>query len=515
MPLSYNLNPCFLVMKYDNIPPAPSAMLESMRAYGYSLPMAVADLIDNSISASASTVWLNFHWGGPDSWISIIDNGKGMTEDRLVTAMRLGSQSPLEVREESDLGRFGLGLKTASFSQCRRLTVKTLQDGVEAVRCWDLDFIAENARHNRDEWLLLRSAAEGSESKTVLPAELKSGTVALWEGLDRIVDDSPVSDDEAQQIFYRHIDRVKCYLAMVFHRFLEGNSPRLQLYVNGIEAHKRILAWDPFLVNHSCTVKTPEEPITVNGHTVSVRGYILPHKNKLEKEEHQKASGPEGWNAQQGFYVYRNQRLLVSGSWLGLGRNHPWTKEEHYKLARIRVDIPNSMDQEWQIDVKKSIAIPPPVIRGNLLELAKEVRQIARSVFAHRGKYGSRPPRADIVRPWIPKIRRGRPVYLIDRKNPLVQEAIRVTGENKEVIDNLLKVIEETVPIQQIWLDTSEKPDSHMLPFEDKTKKEVRLIICCAYEALLTKGLAPEEAKDDLSRREEYAEYQDLIQSLE
>lgn len=502
-------------MKYDNIPPAPSAMLESMRAYGYSLPMAVADLIDNSISASASTVWLNFHWGGQDSWISIIDNGKGMTEDKLVTAMRLGSQSPLEVREESDLGRFGLGLKTASFSQCRRLTVKTRQDGVEAVRCWDLDFIAENARHNRDQWLLLRSAAKGSESKTVLPEELKSGTVVLWEGLDRIVDDSPVSDEKAQQIFFRNIDRVQYYLAMAFHRFLEGNSPRLQLYVNGKQSHNRILAWNPFLDNHPCTESTPEEHITDNGHTVTVRGYILPHKNKLEKEEHQKASGPEGWNAQQGFYVYRNQRLLVSGSWLGLGRNRPWTKEEHYKLARIRVDIPNSVDQEWQLDVKKSIVIPPPVISGYLLELAKEVRQKARSVFAHRGKYGSRPSRADIVRPWIPKTRSGRPVYLIDRKNPLVQEAIRVTGENRAVIDNLLEVIEETVPIQQIWLDTSEKPDSHMLPFEHKSKKEVRLIIYCAYEALRTKGLTPEEAKADLSRREEFSEYQDLIRSLE
>jgi hypothetical protein len=502
-------------MKYDNIPPAPSAMLESMRAYGYSLPMAVADLIDNSISASASTVWLDFHWGGQDSWISIIDNGNGMTEDQLVAAMRLGSQSPLEEREADDLGRFGLGLKTASFSQCRRLTVRTLQDGIESIRCWDLDFIAENARHNKDQWLLLRSAAKGSESRAALPEELKKGTVVLWEGLDRIIDDSPISDDKAQQVFFRHIDQVKQYLAMVFHRFLEGNSPRLKLYVNGKQNHNRIMAWNPFLDSHPCTEKTPEEHITDKGHTVSVRGYILPHKNKLEKEEHQRASGPEGWNAQQGFYVYRNQRLLVSGSWLGLGRNRSWTKEEHYKLARIKVDIPNSMDQEWQLDVKKSIAVPPPAIRSRLLELAKEVRQKARSVFAHRGKYGSRHPRADIVRPWIPKTRNGRPVYLIDRTNPLVQEAIRIVGESREVIDNLLEVIEETVPIQQIWLDTSEKPDSHMMPFEHKSKKEVRFIVYCAYGALLTKGLTSEEAKDDLSRREEFSEYQDLIKSLE
>jgi hypothetical protein len=158
---------------YEIIAPSASAMIESMRACGYSLPMAIADLIDNSISAGSANVWLNFHWAGPDSWISVMDDGNGMSKEELVSAMRLGSQSPLEEREIGDLGRFGLGMKTASFSQCRRLTVKTRHKNNETIRRWDLDFIADNARQNRDEWFLLSMAAKGSELRLAVSRQEK------------------------------------------------------------------------------------------------------------------------------------------------------------------------------------------------------------------------------------------------------------------------------------------------------------------------------------------------------
>src|SRR5262245_21235687 len=111
--------------EFDDVAPDPSSMIESMRAAGYTLPTAVADLIDNSIAANSRSVWLRFQWEGEASWISITDDGHGMSEKELVCAMRLGSRSPLEARDAHDLGRFGLGLKTASFSQARRLTVIT------------------------------------------------------------------------------------------------------------------------------------------------------------------------------------------------------------------------------------------------------------------------------------------------------------------------------------------------------------------------------------------------------
>jgi hypothetical protein len=234
----------------------------------------------------------------------------------------------------------------------------------------------------------------------------------------------------------------------------------------------------------------------------------------MEPDEHSDAAGPAGWNAQQGFYVYRNKRLLVAGSWLQLDRSKPWTQEEHYKLARIQLDIPNSMDQAWKIDVKKSVAVPPPEVRTRLQELAQEIRQRARQVFAHKGKYGPHAPKKEVVHPWICSNPNGRPVYRLDRNHPLVLEAMRLADSRKEVIEALLGIIEETVPVQQIWLDTAEKPDSHSHPFSDRAKKDVRRLVRCTYESLLSHGKSPEEARKDLLLREEFSEYSDLINEL-
>lgn len=489
-------------------------MIESMRAYGYSLPVAIADLIDNSISAGANNVWLTFHWGGQDSWIAIADDGSGMSEAALVAAMRLGSQSPLVERSPSDLGRFGLGMKTASFSQCRRMTVRSVHRGTASVRRWDLDFIALHADRNQEGWRLLRQAANGSEDRLKSPVA-GDGTIILWEQMDRLTGDSSVSNEADQRAFYRHIRAVRTYLGMVFHRFLQGSRPRIRIFINGVEQGNRIQPWDPFLQDHPCTQATPIETIALGAYRISVKGFVLPHKDRLGADLHRDASGPEGWNAQQGFYVYRNERLLVAGDWLGLGQGKPWTKEEHYKLARIQLDLPNTMDQEWQIDVKKSVAIPPAAVRGRLLSLAKEVRQLAREVFAHRGQYGPRPARPDLVRPWLATTSGGRPKYRIDRDHPLVAELLRLAGQNAALAEAALQVIEETVPVQRIWLDAAEKPDTHLLPFEDRTTTDVRRLIQQTYEACRAGGMTFQEALNQLRRREEFREYEELIDEIE
>src|SRR6267154_4830291 len=128
---------------FDLAPPQAASLVESLRAFGYEVPTALADLVDNSITADARHIWIDFHWDGSDSIITVTDDGNGMTPEGLVAAMRPGSQNPRDDREPHDLGRFGLGLKTASFSQCRRVTVRTRARGSEpATRCWDLDHIA-------------------------------------------------------------------------------------------------------------------------------------------------------------------------------------------------------------------------------------------------------------------------------------------------------------------------------------------------------------------------------------
>jgi hypothetical protein len=490
---------------YDDVSPDPSSMIESMRAHGYTLPAAVADLVDNSIAAGARNVWVDFKWRGGKSWVTVRDNGRGMDKHELRNAMRLGSISPLKERASGDLGRFGLGLKTASFSQARRLTVASTKFGsATVVRRWDLDYLCAT---EGPEWRLLIGAAANSESRLVLPDGVETGTVVLWEVLDRLVDIACDDNDEThRKRFLRMVGEVENHLSMVFHRYLTGPAKRLSISHNG----KAIAGWDPFLTDVSSP--TPEETIHLEGYTepVRVKGYVLPHKDKLGAERHRQASGPAGWNAQQGFYVYRNERLIVAGDWLGLrrGGDRPWTKEEHYKLARIRIDIPNSMDHLWQLDVKKSTARPPTLIRERLAGLAYGVRQEARSVFSHRGKYGERKRKQEVERPW--KAVRGKSGvrYRIDREHPLaVATRAALTPLQEAHLEAFLAILEETVPIQQIWLDAAESPDDQAKPFSSFSAKRIEQLILMCYQAMREyRSLSHEQAIAELLVREEFGD---------
>ena len=131
-------------MHYENLYPSPSSLMESLRDIGYSMETALADVIDNSITAQATDININFSWNDAEPWLAISDNGHGMNYQELLLAMKLGSLSPLESRKDNDLGRFGLGLKTASFSQCRRLTVVSKKENSISAMEWDLDQITEN-----------------------------------------------------------------------------------------------------------------------------------------------------------------------------------------------------------------------------------------------------------------------------------------------------------------------------------------------------------------------------------
>src|SRR5262245_18928842 len=108
------------VPEYDDVPPNAPSLVNSMCASGYDLDSAVADIIDNSISARATSVRIIVHEDGESSWIAIADDGWGMDDETLRNAMTFGCIDPEEARAPDDLGRFGLGLKTASLSQCRR-----------------------------------------------------------------------------------------------------------------------------------------------------------------------------------------------------------------------------------------------------------------------------------------------------------------------------------------------------------------------------------------------------------
>ncbi len=488
-----------MIAPFRNVPPKASAMIETLRGLGYSTASALADLIDNSITAGATEVNVAFCWNGPASMITVLDNGSGMDDGELERAMRLGERSPLDPRGGNDLGRFGIGLKTASFSQCRRLTVATCKDGSTHCLRWDLDVLAASAD---GAWHLLEGPAPGSQF--LLDRLRTTGTLAAWEVLDRIV-----TPDATQQDFLDLIDRTEHHLAMVFHRYLQGPNPRLRLTIND----RPVRPWDPFLTSHPATWSSPIERLA-NG-TVEVQCHVLPHKDRLTTEEHEIAAGPDGWTAQQGFYVYRNERLLVAGNWLGLGQGKPWTKEEAHRLARIRLDIPNTADAEWKIDIRKATARPPISMRSRLTRLAEDTRARARRVFAHRGQVVPVAGGPPVATAWRAEHTREGVRYRIDTAHPAVASVLADAGTLTPQVTTMLRIIEETIPVQRIWLDTVEQKETPRTAFESAPPDEIVEVLRVVYGNLINrKGLSPALAREQLLRTDPFHRYPNLVLTL-
>ncbi|WP_159681759.1 ATP-binding protein [Luteimonas sp. 9C] len=478
-------------------------MIEALRGLGYTSGTALADIIDNSISAGAGVVDVTFGWAGQDSWVSVLDDGVGMDDAELESAMRLGDKNPIHDRETTDLGRFGLGLKTASFSQCRRLTVSSWKNAEESVLRWDLDLLAAG---DDGGWDLLESAAPGSETRVNVERSTETGTLVVWEILDRLVPKSSTEQD-----FLELIDRVERHLAMVFHRYLDGSGQDLLISING----KRIAPWDPFLASHPATWTSPPVSIETAYGVIRLQGHVLPHKDKLRAKELEQAAGPDGWTAQQGFYVYRNQRLLLAGSWLGLGKGRSWTKEESFRLARIRLDIPNSADADWKIDIRKSTARPPVAIRERIARLAEDIRDRARKVFAHRGKPLRRTSGDEVGQAWLAEHFLGGIRYRVQREHPAVKAVLEDAGDLSAQVVAMLRVLEETIPVQRIWLDTAEATETPRTGFADQPSEEVSGVLAVMYRNLvLRKGMSPSAAKRQLALTEPFNLHLDLVERL-
>lgn len=494
-----------MIEKTRQAPPKAAAMIEALRGLGYSTATALADVIDNSISAEASEVHLQFDWEGPESRISIFDNGRGMTDAELEEAMTLGTINPLSERASTDLGRFGLGLKTASFSQCRRLTVasKALDGEIVCLR-WDLDAIAADPEGG---WKIFEGAAPESKHLLEPLADISSGTLVLWERIDRVVTPGSNVNDFLDLTY-----DVESRLAMIFHRLIEGPRPNLRLFIN----NKILEPWDPFMTGHPAKPwESPIEYFSTSSGTVEIQCHVLPHKDKLSNDDFNQAGGPEGWTSQQGFYVYRNKRLLLAGGWLGLGKGRAWNREESHRLARIRIDIPNTADADWKIDVKKSTAKPPVFVRARLTALAENTRERARKVFAFRGSPTPGLGGIAIEQAWRVERLKSGIRYRIDETHPAVAAVIEACGNEKNLIKAMLRVIEETVPVQRIWLDTAENKDTPRTGFEGEPNSTVIEVASILFKDLMDrKGLSVEEARKSMLRTEPFQKYQSLIENL-
>lgn len=485
----------------DLAPPHAAALAESLRAFGYDLATALADLADNSLFHNSRKIQIQFHWAGENSAVATADDGDGMDEPTLVNAMRVGSRNPRESRDARDLGRFGLGLKTASLSQGRRVTVFTRRrGGDEIVRCWDLDHIAET-----NEWRLLRTPTPLASKLAGKLSHSKHGTVVIWEKLDRLTAGTATDNDSDEDAFLRQAEFVGNHFAAVFHRLMAGRRA-VAFSLNG----NSIKPWDPFLSDQVATQRLPIEHLSFQGQPIEVEPFVLPHLSKLDTETHRRAAGLRGWNAHQGFYIYRNSRLLVPGDWLGI---KGWRQEEHYKLARIRIDLPNSLDHEWEIDVTKSHARPPERLRCELARIGERTRSLAKRVYSHRGAKLLPVQGQERVFLWEQTAKHNQVFYRINRDHPLLKH-VRMACSDKPKLNALLRLIEETIPVPLIMTTDREMPDRTLGPFEAAKESDLTEVMRQVYAALVAGGLSQTDSLLRLSTFEPFGSFPSLLQSL-
>jgi Histidine kinase-, DNA gyrase B-, and HSP90-like ATPase len=494
--------PDLLKQPYDHLPPEAESTFEGHRAFGYGTATALADLVDNSITAGAKHIWIDFEWDGPSSTITTTDDGDGMSECELIAAMRLSSRNPREQRAENDLGRFGLGLKTASLSQCRRFTVRTRRRGSQtATRCWDLAVIKA-----AKDWRLLRAGDIAAETSFQRHAKLSKGTAVVWQNIDRLTDGTHTDNESDHQHFLRRIEEVRGHLGLVFHRMLR--SKRAGSGVSLLINDREVEPWDPYLENEPATHALAATSLSFAGAKVRVHPFVLPHLSKLPKPLHELAAGPHGWNGHQGFYIYRNKRLLVAGDWLGF-----WPKQDLYRLARIRVDLPNCLDDHWQIDVTKSRAIPPPTLRVELRRIGEKTRSEARRIYTYRG--AKLTPRAEVERTflWEPRARHDKTFYRLNRDHPLIRRVVATTMD-KSTLRALLCLIEETIPLHHITVENNEKPDNQPQPFEG-SEMQVREVMETVHRSLCESGLSSREVLNRLRTLWPFELFPELLQTFE
>lgn len=453
--------------------PSAGTLLESMRDIGYSFDSALADIVDNSISARAGRIEIVNGLDEYDQpYVAVVDDGHGMAPDILTAAMRHGSRSPTDTRQEGDLGRFGLGLKTASFSQCRRLTVVSAIAGEVHGRRWDLDRVIES-----DEWLL----------QVLDPQELKrlpgmdflpgTGTMVLWQSLDRL-DAEDASPQQCLVALNELFSSARSHLSLTFHRYIrpepdDGDIEPVRISINGLEVEGA----DPFALHMSPTSDSHEIAHLRAGDTqITAQAFTLPHHSRLTSQQLDKLSMGSTLAETQGLYIYREKRLISGGTWLGLSK-----RTEMSKLLRVKVDVPTSLDAYWGVDVRKSRIKPPAAVRKRLHPLVERMTQSAKRPYTYRG----RKQVSNVSLPlWHRVDERGNIRYSINREHPLLTEASATCSE-MSALEAFLVAVEAGLPLEAMFSDIGSHPQNvQQAALDDESLEQLLL----AYMQALAPG---------------------------
>lgn len=418
--------------------PSPSVLMSSMRSIGYSFKTAIADIVDNSISAGANNVYIRVPINDKDLYISILDDGCGMSRDELLNAMRYGSD---RVYNKRDLGRFGLGLKSASLSQCKILTVISKKDHVISGFQWDLDIVLKTKK-----WSCLE--LESKEIAIVPQVDtlslMSKGTLVVWQNFDTA---SKKNEGKIKDYLSEKMEEASSHLSLVFHRYLSNNLHPFNIYIN----NDPIEAFDPFLEGHPKTDSQPVKELSVNNEIIKVQQIILPHYSDLSNEDIEKLGGMDALRNGQGFYIYRNNRLIVYGNWFKMA-----VSSELFKYARIKVDIPNSLDDIWEIDVKKQNAVIPKHILNGLKKTVNDVRTRATEKTSRRAKLSFN---SDDTKLWSKSLDKNQnECFGINKDSKFIRNFLDdFSDRDKRKLMDFIDVISATIPFEDIYYSVCNK----------------------------------------------------------
>jgi len=453
-----------------SVPPDAAVLSASMRDLGYSPEAAVADIIDNSISAGASEISIFCNQYLSQSVFAIIDNGCGMDAEQLVCAMRLGADTGR--RPKHDLGKFGLGLKTASFSQCRQLTVISSRDGKRCGAEWDLDIIDQ-----KNDWMMAELNDEDISQVPFTEHLPRTGTLVVWQKLDRF---SSKKDKTFDPVFINErMMQVDKHLGLVFQRFLSNESGRKKITIR--INNDPVRPFDPFCLTLNAQ-QLPEEKVLLKNEHIIIRAYILPHSSRMPAQELERLQKRSPLIQDQGVYIYRNRRLLSKGGWFNL-----IPRTEAMKLARVQIDYTDALDDQWVIDVKKSRAHPPQLVKERLRQLLPRIAESCSTVNRGRGQWRQ----SGTTVPFWNRVSERKGIrYLVNPEHPLVVSVKnRLDQPGMKLFQLLLESAAATLPLEMIYADYASASTDMIRPLDiyEDVKKKLKVL----------KELLPQADSDD------------------
>ncbi len=370
---------------YEDVTPNPEFLIKSIAEQGYSLESAIADLIDNSISANATKVEVLIGTEEEPFTLFLADNGKGMDEEELKNNMRFPSTSPENERKSSDLGRFGLGMKTASFSQTRKFTVLSRKKETTKYygRTWDLSLLKDNGWKliiNTDNEInaILDEYKKQSNEKLNEFQDYVPNTIIVWYGLYKFQD--YLEKKNRQNALKKEIEEIlRGHLSLVFHRFMEKKTDPLKIRVN----NKQLSPFNPFPTNEHDFRSIEFKQRSFGDDSIKLEGFVLPSRSIDECSKNIQTIWTTRYRSlsdMEGIYIYRADRIILFGGWNGLIK-----KAQKLQLARLRVDIGNGVDHLLHLNVAKSQVIIPHDLKEAFEKYINELKSEAIKEFYNRG----------------------------------------------------------------------------------------------------------------------------------